>query len=76
MSTEDTTILVKLLDEGTLVYRPVPAEAMSDGTFVVKGPETGPPDDETWEFQPGDIVRVECRPTSDGVRYVAVERIS
>jgi|RhiMetdeSRZDD1v2_1073273.scaffolds.fasta_scaffold02311_14 hypothetical protein len=49
-------ICVELLDEGTIVYRPVSATHIKDMTFTIEGiiPET-----ETWAFSPGEIV--ECK---------------
>jgi hypothetical protein len=51
----DQQIHVELLDEGTLVWRPVSATWIKDKIFKIKGTI---PEGETWAFQPGEIV--EC----------------
>jgi hypothetical protein len=47
------TIYVALLDEGTDCWRPVAAEHISADLFRIADE---PPEDEQWEFQPGQIV--------------------
>jgi hypothetical protein len=54
MSTQQ--IYVKLLDEGTIVYRPVTATHLKDMIFKIEG---NVPETETWAFLPGEIV--ECK---------------
>ncbi|HXD10439.1 MAG TPA: hypothetical protein VN653_10280 [Anaerolineales bacterium] len=54
MSTQQ--IYVELLDEGTIVYRPVTATHIKDLIFKIEG---AVPETETWAFLPGEIV--ECR---------------
>ena len=49
-------IYVQLLDEGTIVYRPVSATHIKDMVFKIEG---NVPEDETWAFLPGKIV--ECK---------------
>ena len=51
-------IYVKLLDEGTEVYRPVPATEVGEGVFKIMGVDIYNPDDEIWEFPPGICVQV------------------
>lgn len=58
-STETTTIFVRMLDEGTDVWRPVRARRLSEATYRLD--EGTIPDDETWSFQPGDVVVAEHR---------------
>ena len=50
-------IYIRLLDEGTNVWRPVAATALADGTYILD--TTSVPDSEQWEFQPGSRVMVE-----------------
>jgi hypothetical protein len=50
------TIYVYLPDERVDVWRPVEAEELESGRYRILGPV---PEDETWEFPPGSIVRVE-----------------
>ncbi len=57
---ERSMIYVRLLDEGVPVLRPVPARQVGDNTFRLERPSDYDPDDETWEFPPGSVVR--CRP--------------
>jgi hypothetical protein len=53
------TIYIQLLDEGTRVYRPVPAIEIREGIYEVKGLEIYNPEDEIWEFPPNTCVIVE-----------------
>jgi hypothetical protein len=53
-----TTVYVRLLDEGTDVWRPVEADQDGD-LFKLIGPM---PDDEHWEFIPGTIVGARAIP--------------
>ena len=64
-------IFVALLDEGTNVWRPVAAKNVGAGEFEIVGTM---PDDETWQFLPGAVVRCEPHRFADGkVGLVAVE---
>ena len=59
--------------QGVRVWRPVPAEEVAEGEFLLGG---AVPDDEQWEFEPGSRVRCVERAFSDGSRgLVAVERL-
>jgi hypothetical protein len=58
-STETETIFVRLLEEGTDVWRPVPAHRLSETTYRLA--DTQVPEDEIWRFHPGDIVVAEHR---------------
>ena len=75
-NTEDvtSTVYVRLLGEGTEVFRPVPALSLSSCRYVLKGQELFDPADEQWEFVPGTTVRVERRPLSGNLVLVAVEK--
>jgi hypothetical protein len=68
------TIYVYLPDERVDVWRPVEADELGSGRYRILGPI---PDDETWEFPPGSIVRAEMKPLMNGViptpRPVAVK---
>ena len=72
------TIYVHLRDEGVEVWRPVDAEPVGDAFRIV----SERPDDEQWEFQPGDVVRCETRiltkgvPSEAGPTLVAVEKVA
>lgn len=52
-------IFIKLLDEGTKVYRPVPAIKIENHIYRIGGFEIYDIEDEIWEFLPGIIVYVE-----------------
>ena len=53
-----TTVYVRLLDEGTPVWRPVLAEPVGSNCYRLRGPK---PEHESWEFAPGEVVRCEHR---------------
>jgi hypothetical protein len=59
MDIENDIVYIKLLDEGTIVYRPVPAFRIDSNIYQINGNEFYNPDDENWEFIPGTIVNVE-----------------
>jgi hypothetical protein len=55
------TVYVELLDEGTVTYRPVDAEPLGDGRFRLIATSDYDPEDETWGFLPGAVVRCAWR---------------
>ena len=54
-------IYIKLLNEGTVVYRPVYALENGDGKYQILDNNNYNPNDETWEFLPGSIVTCETK---------------
>lgn len=66
------TIYVRLLGEGTEVFRPVPAERLADSVYVIDPSVRYDVANEEWEFPPGSKVRVEERKLSGGRQRVAV----
>jgi len=64
---DQRTIYVRLLGEGTDVWRPVEAVAISPDVFEIAA-DAAVPSDERWEFGPG--ARVRCNRSNDG-RLVA-----
>ncbi len=52
-------IYVRLLGEGTVVYRPVLAIEISENLYKIQGKEIHDPDDEAWEFLPESVVVVQ-----------------
>jgi len=68
-------VYVQLLGEGTVVYRPAPAEPLGARVVRLLIPEGYDPDDENWEFKPGTTVRVEPRSLSEGEVLAAVSRV-
>lgn len=71
-TTDPMLVYVRLLGEGTSVYRPAHAETRAQGVVRLLCPEDYDPDGEDWEFKPGATVRVELRSLSDGEVLVAV----
>lgn len=69
-------IYIKLLDEGTKVLRPVPAIALGNNIYEVRGEELYDPEDEIWEFIPGAHVIVEEQKLNEGLVLVAVREIA
>lgn len=67
-------VYVRLLDEGTEVFRPTEATALPQGGYRLLPTRSYDPQDEKWEFPPGSIV--DCRLTYIDGRNVllAVER--
>jgi hypothetical protein len=64
-------IYVKLLGEGTEVYRPVPATKLGPAVYMISRHATYNSSDETWEFKPGSTVVVEERLLSGKNNLVA-----
>ena len=71
-STSDPVVFVRLLDEGTVVYRPVQAHPVGDGAYQLAKPADYDEADETWEFPPASIVMCESRPLSGEAVLVAI----
>lgn len=67
-----TTVYVRLLDEGTDVFRPTEAEQRPDGNYKLLPTRDYDPDDEHWEFLPGQVVRCERTKLHGGERLVAI----
>lgn len=71
----EIVVYVRLLDEGTDVWRPVCATALPDGTFRLREPNGYDPSAETWEFPPTTKVRCVRRTFTEGDEgLVAVAR--
>ncbi len=65
-------IYVKLLNEGTEVYRPVPAERISVSVYVIDHAAPYDTADETWEYPPGSRVHVRPRLLGGELKLVAI----
>jgi hypothetical protein len=63
----EAMIYVRLLDEGTDVWRPVRATVLPDGTFRLLEPNCYDPNAETWEFPH----RLRCAALRESSRTVA-----
>ena len=72
----ETTIYVKLLDEGTDVWRPARAAELGNGRFrLTMDPDYGRRN-ERWEFPPDSTVECEPRTMSGSVVLVATRLVS
>jgi hypothetical protein len=65
-------IYVKLLNEGTEVYRPVLAKRISESVYLIPDTAAYDADDETWEYPPGSHVQVTRRLLSGELKLVAI----
>lgn len=65
------TIYVLLVDEGTVVYRPVPASRENAGVCLLRGEDIYDKEIETWEFPPGSRVSYELRQLDGEMVFVA-----
>lgn len=70
MTDRKSTIYVSLLCEGTDVWRPVEAKYLGGDRYLIlsRNPD---PDDETWQFDTGTIVRCREHRLSGGIVLVA-----
>lgn len=71
--TSPVDVYVRLLNEGTEVSRPTRALDLGNGLFRILATPDYSPDDETWEFPPGSIVKCERRRDSSGEYLIAVK---
>lgn len=67
-----TTIYIRLLDEGTEVFRPTEAKVLAGNRFKVLPTPDYDPDDERWEFLPGSVVCSEKRKLGGDEVLIAV----
>ena len=67
-------IYVKLLDEGTDVYRPVMARKIAENIYKLEGLNIYDPDDENWEFAPESYVEVTEKSVNNEKVLIAVKR--
>jgi hypothetical protein len=54
-----TIVYVNLLNEGTSVLRPVPAQYLGGNRYLLLKTNDYDPDDEEWEYLPGATVACE-----------------
>jgi len=71
-STKRVKIYIRLLGEGTKVSRPTEAADLGNGLYQVFASSDYNPDDETWEFPPGSVVRCETHRDGTGEFLLAV----
>jgi hypothetical protein len=67
-------IYVRLLNEGTKVLKPVEAIETGSNTFVIGGHDIYDPNDETWEFPPGTVVKVKEQVNNGELLLIAIEK--
>jgi hypothetical protein len=72
--TDFCVVHVPLVNEGTDVYRPVPAVDIGSGRYVLLRPDQYDPDDEEWMFLPGDVVTCEKSNRDDVRLLIAASR--
>jgi hypothetical protein len=65
-------IYVRLLGEGSEAARPTTAILLENGSFKILATPDYDPEDEYWEFVPGEIVRCEKRASETGDYLLAV----
>jgi hypothetical protein len=70
---EGEIILVELMNEGTACWRPVSATRRSESTYQIQGPI---PEDEEWQFRPGDTVKCVSRRFQDGSTGLVATELS
>ena len=71
-NTETISVFVKLLGEGTRVYRPAKATLIGSDLVQLLEPADYDADDEDWEFKPGSVVRIERQHLAGSSVYVVV----
>lgn len=77
MNNNLTTICVRLLNEDVETARPAPAQLIGEQIYKILLPDDYDPEDEEWEFLPGDIVRCEQTEWNEkGSINLAIEKIS
>jgi len=67
------TIYIELMNEGTDCWRPVEAKDLGDGHFLIVSSQ---PEDEDWQFKPGDIIECRKKQLQDGLCLVAYKLAS
>ena len=68
-----TRVYVKLLNEGSVAYRPVSAYIIKKNIYKIDGSECYNPEDEEWEFLPNTCVLVEEKNLSGENVLVAIK---
>jgi hypothetical protein len=65
-------IYVKLLEEGTVCYRPVRAIKLGNNSYKILD---APSEDEIWEFQCNEMVSCSEKEFSDGRCLMAISKV-
>ena len=69
------TIYIKLLDGGTIVYRPAQAMKIRENIYKILSSSDYDPEVETWEFKPGNTVRCEWKTSNNNARILVAKQI-
>ncbi len=72
-NTKHMTVFVRLLGEGTHVFRPAKAVLMRPQVAQLLSTDEYDPEDEEWEFKPDSVVRFELRILDGTDENVATE---
>jgi hypothetical protein len=73
IKTDQRTIYIELLEEGTPCWRPVEAEYLGNELYRIVGAK---PPDEIWAFSVGDVVKCKMKTFQDDSKgLVAHEKI-
>lgn len=70
-----TKVAVRLLEEGVNAARWVPAKKLKENIYKLFPTQNYDPEDETWEFLPGSIVRCEVSDEFAEPCLLAVEKM-
>ncbi|MES2983757.1 MAG: hypothetical protein V4735_01050 [Pseudomonadota bacterium] len=77
MTQNMVTIHIKLLDEGFETAKRAQALVLGNDAYKILLPADYDPEDEKWEFAPGDIVRCELQHEGWPIpMLIAVEKLS
>ena len=66
-------VYVRLLNEGTEVFRPTEAVELEEGLFKLMAAPYNNSEDEEWEYLPGAMVRIEIHHGESGDFPLAVK---
>jgi len=69
-------VYVRLLGEGTVVYRSAPVAMVGEDSGRLLRPEDYDDEDEDWEFKPGSVVRLEIRSLEGKSVLVAIALVT
>lgn len=73
--TNKSLIYIRLLDEGTNVYRPTQGVMIEDLIFKILPTDNYNPEDEHWQFTPGKIVRCKKELVEGNELLIAFEEL-
>jgi hypothetical protein len=69
------TIFIRLLNEGTDVWRPAVATKIDENVYRIEMPDNYDPEDEEWEFKPNSIVCCETKILTDKKCLIAMNAL-